>query len=151
MSGGKRDSALKAFASDPNVRAILVSISCGGQGYTLDTVSFSLSSMADNVNARLDLTTATRAYLLEPQWNPMLEEQALSRVHRIGQERPVTTIRLVMKNTFEENVIATQERKKHLVDLTVERGRLKDGNAGRQQLHVCTTLLYNSCHGANVL
>jgi SWI/SNF-related matrix-associated actin-dependent regulator of chromatin subfamily A3 len=151
MSGGKRDSTLKAFASDPNVRAILVSISCGGQGYTLDTVSFSISSMANNVNARLDLTIANRAYLLEPQWNPMLEEQALSRVHRIGQERPVTTIRLVMKNTFEENVIATQERKKHLVDLTVERGRLKDGNAGRQQLHVCTTLLYNSCHGANVL
>ena len=50
----------------------------------------------------LDLTPASRAYILEPQWNPMMEEQALDRVHRIGQTRPVTTIRYVMRNTFEE-------------------------------------------------
>lgn len=66
----------------------------------------------------------------------MLEEQALSRVHRIGQTRPVTMIRLVMKNTFEENVITTQKKKRDLVDLTMEQGRLKEGDAGKQQLHV---------------
>ena len=39
---------------------------------------------------------------MEPQWNPTVEEQALARVHRMGQTKPVTTIRFVMENTFEE-------------------------------------------------
>jgi hypothetical protein len=52
--------------------------------------------------ARLDLTAASRAYLLEPHWNPMIEEQALCRVHRVGQKRIVTTIRYLMRNSFEE-------------------------------------------------
>lgn len=50
----------------------------------------------------LDLTAATRAYLMEPQWNPTSEEQALARIHRIGQTKPVTTIRYLMKDTIEE-------------------------------------------------
>lgn len=50
----------------------------------------------------LDLTTGSRAYLLEPHWNPMIEEQALCRVHRISQKRKVTTIRYLMRNSFEE-------------------------------------------------
>ena len=39
---------------------------------------------------------------MEPQWNPMAEEQALDRIHRIGQTQPVTTIRYIMKDTWEE-------------------------------------------------
>ena len=39
---------------------------------------------------------------MEPQWNPMLEEQALDRIHRIGQTKPVTTIRYIIKDSFEE-------------------------------------------------
>ena len=39
---------------------------------------------------------------MEPQWNPMAEEQALDRIHRLGQIRPVTTIRYIMKDTWEE-------------------------------------------------
>ena len=39
---------------------------------------------------------------MEPQWNPMLEEQALDRVHRIGQTKPVITIRYIIKDSFEE-------------------------------------------------
>jgi hypothetical protein len=50
----------------------------------------------------LDLTAASRAYLLEPHWNPMMEEQALCRVHRVGQQRDVTTIRYLMRGSFEE-------------------------------------------------
>jgi hypothetical protein len=51
---------------------------------------------------RLDLTAASRAYILEPHWNPMIEEQALCRVHRVGQKRNVTTIRYMMRDSFEE-------------------------------------------------
>ena len=39
---------------------------------------------------------------MEPQWNPMVEDQALDRVHRIGQEKEVTTVRYIVNNTLEE-------------------------------------------------
>lgn len=59
-----------------------------------------------NVNCpafcRIDLTAACRVHLIEPQWNPMAEEQALDRVHRIGQTRPVTAIRYIVKGNVEE-------------------------------------------------
>jgi hypothetical protein len=55
-----------------------------------------------NICYRLNLTAASRVHLLEPQWNPSIEDQALSRAHRIGQTRPVVTIRYVMENSFEE-------------------------------------------------
>ena len=51
--------------------------------------------IADTV-LRLDLTPASRVYLIEPQWNPMLKEQVLDRVHRIGQTMPVTTVRYII-------------------------------------------------------
>lgn len=57
--------------------------------------------------SRLDLTAASRAYLMEPQWNPSVEHQALARVHRIGQQRPVTTVRYVMRDSFEEVMLST--------------------------------------------
>ncbi|CAI0652575.1 unnamed protein product [Colletotrichum noveboracense] len=42
------------------------------------------------------------AYLVEPHWNPTLEEQALAWIHRLGQSRQVTTVRLCVRNSFEE-------------------------------------------------
>lgn len=53
-------------------------------------------------NSRLDLTAASRVHLLEPQWNPAIEEQTLARVHRMGQCHPVVTMRYVMKDSIEE-------------------------------------------------
>jgi SNF2 family DNA or RNA helicase len=53
-------------------------------------------------HSRLDLTAGSRAYLLEPHWNPMIEEQALCRVHRVGQKREVTTVRYLIRGSFEE-------------------------------------------------
>lgn len=40
--------------------------------------------------------------MLEPQWNPTVEEQAMARIHRIGQTRPVTAIRYIMEDSIEE-------------------------------------------------
>ena len=53
-------------------------------------------------SCRIDLTAACQVHLIEPQWNPMAEEQALDRVHRIGQTRPVTAIRYIVKGSIEE-------------------------------------------------
>lgn len=51
---------------------------------------------------RLNLTVASRVYLMEPQWNPMVEQQALDRLHRIGQKKEVTTTRYIIRNSIEE-------------------------------------------------
>ncbi len=51
---------------------------------------------------RLNLTAANHVFLMEPQWNPMIEDQALDRVYRIGQKKEVTTTRYIVKKTLEE-------------------------------------------------
>ena len=50
----------------------------------------------------IDLTAACRIHLMEPQWNPMAEEQALDRVHRIGQTQPVIATRYIVSESVEE-------------------------------------------------
>ena len=50
----------------------------------------------------IDLTAACRVHLMEPQWNPMAEEQALDRVHRIGQTQPVVATRYIVSESVEE-------------------------------------------------
>ncbi|XDG07064.1 hypothetical protein ABKA04_006679 [Annulohypoxylon sp. FPYF3050] len=66
------------------------------------------------ISNSLTLTVASRAYLMEPHWNPTLEEQALARVHRLGQTKEVTTVRLYVRDSFEEQVMQVQESKKQL-------------------------------------
>lgn len=50
---------------------------------------------------RVDLTAASHVHIIEPQWNPMIEAQALDRVHRIGQTRDVVTTRYIIRNSIE--------------------------------------------------
>ena len=88
------------------------------------------------IHNRLDLTVANHALLIEPQWNPMIEEQALSRVHRLRQTKRVTIVRFVIENTWEQKVITKQERKRALADLVLGKRRLKEGNDGKKQLWV---------------
>ena len=59
-----------------------------------------MSCPADTL--RLNLTAANHVFLMEPQWNPMVEDQALDRVHRIGQTKEVTTVRYIVRNTLEQ-------------------------------------------------
>ncbi|CAF3543347.1 unnamed protein product [Fusarium graminearum] len=92
-----RQKVVDNFRNDLSVRVMLLTLSCGAAGLTL--------------------TVATRAYLMEPHWNPTLEEQALARIHRIGQTQEVTTIRFFMRNSFEHQVIKRQESKKYLAGL----------------------------------
>ena len=93
----------------------------------------------------LDLTAASRVHLLEPQWNPSLEDQALARAHRLGQTHPVTTIKYIMRNSFEEvwsliivrcqglivsqDILRIQDRKKYLTTT------LLSGNSAVKVMH----------------
>ncbi|EUC36252.1 hypothetical protein COCCADRAFT_23992 [Bipolaris zeicola 26-R-13] len=108
-----RSNAIQQLHRNPRIRVILVTIGCGACG--------------------LDLTAASRAHLLEPQWNPSLEDQALARIHRLGQTRPVTTIRYVMEDSFEEHILKVQDRKKLLATTLLSNGSSLENL--RQLLH----------------
>lgn len=62
----------------------------------------------------INLTAASRVYLLEPWWNPAIEEQAMDRVHRIGQKEDVKVVRMIAQNSIEERILELQEKKKTL-------------------------------------
>ena len=64
----------------------------------------------------LNLTAADHVFLLDPWWNPAVEDQAADRAHRIGQDRPVVVHRLVAGDTVEERILALQARKRALAD-----------------------------------
>ncbi|MGA8046719.1 MAG: DEAD/DEAH box helicase [Dermatophilaceae bacterium] len=70
----------------------------------------------------LTLTEADYVFVLDPWWNPAAEEQAIDRVHRIGQDRTVFVYRFVSANTIEEKVVALQEHKRDLFTRVVDKG-----------------------------
>jgi SNF2 family DNA or RNA helicase len=67
----------------------------------------------------LNLTAADHVFIMDPWWNPAVEQQAADRAHRIGQEKPVFVHRIISKNTVEEKILALQQSKRHLADLTL--------------------------------
>ena len=64
----------------------------------------------------LNLTAADHVFLMDPWWNPAVEDQAADRAHRIGQERPVMVYRLVSEETVEERILLLQEAKRGIAD-----------------------------------
>ncbi|KAJ1405240.1 Zinc finger, RING-type [Sesbania bispinosa] len=70
----------------------------------------------------INLTAASRVYLMEPWWNPGVEEQAMDRVHRIGQKEDVKVVRFVALNSIEEKILMLQEKKKELAEEGCRRG-----------------------------
>ena len=99
----KRHELVKAWNLPDGPPVFLISLRAGGTG--------------------LNLTGADHVIHLDPWWNPAVEDQATDRAHRIGQTRPVVAYRFVARDTVEEKVIALQERKRALFDMTVEQGR----------------------------
>jgi SNF2 family DNA or RNA helicase len=117
MSRTQRGAALDNFRDDPSVIVILVSIMAGGLG--------------------LNLTTANKVYVMEPQYNPAAEAQAVDRVHRLGQKREVVTVRYVMNDSFEEKMLELQDKKKKLATLSMDgdgKGRIDKAEAARKRL-----------------
>ena len=98
LDGSTRDRAgvVGAFQREDGPPVLLVSLRAGGTG--------------------LDLTAADHVFLLDPWWNPAVEDQAADRAHRIGQTRPVLVHRLVTRETVEERILELQARKRALAD-----------------------------------
>jgi SNF2 family DNA or RNA helicase len=68
----------------------------------------------------LNLTAADYVIHMDPWWNPAVEDQASDRAHRMGQTRPVTVYRLIIKDSIEEKIVALHERKRNLADSLLE-------------------------------
>ncbi len=102
LDGTTRDRQMRVdrFNNDPGIPLFLLSLKAGGTG--------------------LNLTSADTVILYDPWWNPAVELQAADRTHRIGQTRPVSTVKLVMRNSVEENVLMLQDKKRKLFNALVE-------------------------------
>ncbi|KAF7354866.1 ATP-dependent helicase rhp16 [Mycena sanguinolenta] len=83
----------------------------------------------------LNLTEASRVYLMDSWWNPAVEYQAMDRIHRLGQRRPVKAIKLVIEDSIESRIVQLQEKKSAMVDATLSTddsamGRLTPADLG---------------------
>jgi hypothetical protein len=98
LTGKTRDRAAKVneFQQNDDVRVFLISLKAGGTG--------------------LNLTEADYVYLVDPWWNPAVENQAIDRSYRIGQQKNVVAVRLICPDTIEEKIMKLQESKKALVN-----------------------------------
>lgn len=63
----------------------------------------------------LNLIVANNIFLIDPWWNPAVEDQAIERVHRIGQTKKVQVVRFICEDTVEERMLEIQERKRELI------------------------------------
>ncbi|RKU45076.1 hypothetical protein DL546_007486 [Coniochaeta pulveracea] len=95
MNPQKRDAAIHALDKDPSTRIMLASLAVCSVG--------------------LNLVSADTVVLADSWWAPAIEDQAVDRVHRLGQTRPTTVWRLVMEGSVEERVLNIQSEKRELV------------------------------------
>ncbi|KAM0338727.1 hypothetical protein ACHAPQ_002125 [Fusarium lateritium] len=95
-----RTELLSRFRRDASVRVLLISISTGAVGLTL--------------------TEANMVHIVEPQWNPTIEDQAIARVVRMGQTRPVTVFKYITAGSVEHTVVKLQERKTRMIKLSMQ-------------------------------
>ncbi len=103
-----REAQVRKFQENKDIRIFMISLKAGGLG--------------------LNLTKADYVFLLDPWWNPAVEQQAIDRAHRIGQENKVFTYKFISKNTVEEKIIALQKHKIRLATdlITTEENFFKE-------------------------
>lgn len=93
-SPAQRKEAVESFQANPDITVFFISLKAGGVG--------------------LNLTSADYVFILDPWWNPAVEEQAIARAHRIGREGTVFVKKFITKDTIEEKILKLQEKKKNL-------------------------------------
>ncbi|WP_421945256.1 DEAD/DEAH box helicase [Pedobacter sp.] len=91
-----RGEIVAEFQQNSDLKVFLISIKAGGVG--------------------LNLTQADYVFILDPWWNPAVEQQAIDRTHRIGQDKKVFIYKFIAKDTVEEKILALQNRKKSLAN-----------------------------------
>lgn len=109
-----REKAIQNFQNNDDCRVFLISLKAGGVG--------------------LNLTAADYVYIVDPWWNPAVEQQAIDRTHRIGQTKNVFAYRMICTDTVEDKILKLQDRKKALAKdlITDDEGFVK--NLSREDL-----------------
>ena len=102
LDGQTRDrgGVVDLFQTDPGIPVFLISLKAGGVG--------------------LNLTAADTVIHFDPWWNPAVEAQATDRAHRIGQDRVVTSYKLITRETVEEKILNLQLKKREMIDAMME-------------------------------
>ncbi|KLT44189.1 hypothetical protein CC85DRAFT_242764 [Cutaneotrichosporon oleaginosum] len=100
MTREQRAEQIERLRTSKSIEVMLVSTRAGGVG--------------------LNLTAASRCYLIDPYWNPSVEAQAIDRIHRMGQTRPVLAIKLMIKDSVEEKLNKIQQKKAELANLSLK-------------------------------
>ncbi|KAK9723266.1 DNA repair protein rad16 [Basidiobolus ranarum] len=95
----QREAVIKSFMSKPELSVFLISLKAGG--------------------VALNLTEASQVFIMDPWWNPAVEDQAMDRIHRLGQHRPIRITRLIVENSIESRIVQLQKKKKALFDSTI--------------------------------
>jgi non-specific serine/threonine protein kinase len=90
----EREKAVRNFQEQDKSRVFLISLKAGGVG--------------------LNLTAADYVYIVDPWWNPAVEQQAIDRTHRIGQTKNIFAYRMICVDTIEDKILQLQEKKKAL-------------------------------------
>ncbi len=93
-SPSQREKSVENFQSNEELRVFLISLKAGGTG--------------------LNLTAADYVYIVDPWWNPAVENQAIDRCYRIGQDKKVFAYRMICKDTVEEKILNLQNKKKKI-------------------------------------
>jgi hypothetical protein len=114
----KRKRAVDAFQAGLG-ELFLISLKAGGAG--------------------INLTAADYVIHMDPWWNPAVEDQASDRAHRMGQTRPVTIYRLVVRDTIEDKIVQLHSHKRDLADSLLE----GTGQAARMSVEELTQILQN--------
>ncbi len=96
VSSKERAAEVERFQNDPAVQTFFISIKAGGTG--------------------LNLTAADYVFILDPWWNPTIEDQAIARAHRIGRKGNVFARKFLTRDTLEEKIYKLQQRKKQLAE-----------------------------------
>ncbi|MBK7764299.1 MAG: DEAD/DEAH box helicase family protein [Bacteroidetes bacterium] len=91
----QRENAIQEFQNNEDCPVFLISLKAGGMG--------------------LNLTAADYVYIVDPWWNPAVEQQAIDRTHRIGQTKNIFAYRFICKDTVEEKIMLLKEKKNLLV------------------------------------
>ncbi|RYE17410.1 MAG: DEAD/DEAH box helicase, partial [Sphingobacteriaceae bacterium] len=94
-----REEIIQKFQQNEDLRIFLISIKAGGVG--------------------LNLTEADYVFILDPWWNPAVEQQAIDRTHRIGQTKKVIIYKFITKNTIEEKILLLQQQKQHVANALI--------------------------------
>jgi DNA repair protein RAD16 len=111
----QRKAAIDVFNNDSRITVFLISLKAGG--------------------VALNLTEANNVFLMDLWWNPAVEEQAMDRIHRIGQHRSIRVHRIIIENSIESKILLLQKKKKALFDSSIEKDYSAISKLSEEDLH----------------